>query len=115
MIFWLNAQLPPSLAKWLTETFGVNAVTLQELGLRDAQDIEIFNAARANGSGTVIITKDRDFVDLVISLGNPPQILWLTCGNITNKDLQRIFTRAFPDALELFKDGENIVEIGRIK
>jgi len=47
MIFWLNAQLPPSLGKWLSETFGVNAVTLQELGLQDAQDIEIFNAARA--------------------------------------------------------------------
>ncbi|MEO6863593.1 MAG: DUF5615 family PIN-like protein [Microcoleus sp.] len=43
MIFWLNAQLPPSLAKWLTQTFGVNALTLQEVGLRDAQDIEIFN------------------------------------------------------------------------
>jgi predicted nuclease of predicted toxin-antitoxin system len=115
MIFWLNAQLPPSLAKWLTETFGVNAVTLQELGLQDAQDIEIFNAARANGSGIVIITKDRDFVDLVIRLGSPPQILWPTCGNITNRDLQRIFTRAFPDAVELFNNGENIVEIGRLK
>jgi len=34
MIFWLNAQLPPSLAKWLTETFGVNAITLQEFGFR---------------------------------------------------------------------------------
>ena len=115
MIFWLNAQLPPSLATWLTETFGVSAVTLQELRLRDAQDIEIFNAARANGSDTVIITKDRDFVDLVIRLGNPPQILWLTCGNITNRDLQRIFTRAFPDAIELFDNGESIVEIGNIK
>lgn len=115
MIFWLNAQLPPSLAKWLTQTFGVNAVTLQEVGLQDAQDIEIFNAARTNGSGTVIITKDRDFVDLVIRLGSPPQILWLTCGNITNRDLQRIFTRAFPDAVDLLNNGENIVEIGRVK
>ncbi|MGL5065207.1 MAG: DUF5615 family PIN-like protein, partial [Microcoleus sp.] len=96
MIFWLNAQLPPSLAQWLTETFGVNAVTLQELGFRDAQDIEIFNAARLNGLGTIVVTKDRDFVDLVVRLGSPPQILWLTCGNITNRDLQRIFTRAFP-------------------
>ena len=34
MIFWLNAQLPPSLAKWLTETFGFNAITLQEIGFR---------------------------------------------------------------------------------
>lgn len=115
MIFWLNAQLPPSLAQWLSEIFGVNALTLQQLGLQDAQDIEIFNADRANGLGTVIITKDRDFVDLVIRLGSPPQILWLTCGNITNRDLQRIFSRAFPDAVELFNNGENIVEVGRVK
>ena len=113
MIFWLNAQLPPSLAEWLSITFGVSAVTLQDIALSDAQDIEIFNAARANGYGTAVITKDRDFIDLVIRLGSPPQILWLTCGNITNRDLQRIFTRAFPEALELLQNGENIVEIGR--
>lgn len=113
MIFWLNAQLPPSLATWLTETFGVGAVTLGDLGLRDAQDIEIFNAARSNGVGTVVITKDRDFIDLVVRLGSPPQILWLTCGNMTNRDLQRIFISAFPDAIALFNEGESIVEIGR--
>ena len=72
MILWLNAQLPHSLAKSLTETFGVNAVTLQELGLPDAQDIEIFNAARANGSDSVVITQERDFVDLVVCLDSPP-------------------------------------------
>ncbi len=72
MIFWLNAQLPLNLAKWLTETFGVKAVTLQELGLQDAEDSEIFNAAPANGSDTVFVTKDRDFVDLVVCLGSPP-------------------------------------------
>jgi Uncharacterized protein conserved in bacteria len=33
------------------------------LGLRDAEDIEIFNAARS--PGTVIVSKDRDFVELV--------------------------------------------------
>lgn len=113
MILWLNAQLPPSLAIWLTETFGVSAVTLADLGLRDASDIEIFNAARANGIGTVIVTKDRDFIDLVVRFGSPPQILWLTCGNMTNRDFQRIFTIAFPDALALLNDGESIVEIGR--
>lgn len=113
MILWLNAQLPPSLATWLTATFGVSAVTLRDLGLRDAPDIEIFNAARANGLGTVLVTKDRDFIDLVVRLGSPPQILWLTCGNMTNRDLQSIFSRAFPDALALLQDGENIVEIGR--
>ena len=112
MTFWLNAQLPPRLARWLTTSFGVNAITLYDLNLRDAQDIEIFEAARTNGASTVIVTKDRDFVDLVVRLGSPPQILWLTCGNITNRGLQEIFRNTFPDALELLKSGEAIVEIG---
>jgi predicted nuclease of predicted toxin-antitoxin system len=99
--FWQNS-LPQNLAvNHYSETFGVNAVTLQELGLRDAQELDIFNAASANGLGTVIITKERDFVDLVVRLGSPPQILWLTCGNITNRNLQGIFNLAFTDALDL--------------
>ena len=113
MIFWLNAQLPPSLAVWLTDTFDVAAVALRDLELRDAPDLEIFNAARKNGTGTVIITKDRDFVDLVIRLGSPPQILWLTCGNISNRDLKRIFSRGFAEALVLLEQDEPIVEIGK--
>ena len=59
----MNAQLLPSLRKWLTETFGVNAVTMQELGLQNAEDIEIFNAARVHVSDTVVVTNERDFVD----------------------------------------------------
>ncbi|MBR8838068.1 MAG: hypothetical protein DSM106950_29730 [Stigonema ocellatum SAG 48.90 = DSM 106950] len=51
-------------------------------------------------------------MDLVTRLGTPPQILWLTCGNVTNRNLRRIFTKTFPDALRLLQAGENIVEIG---
>lgn len=113
MIFWLNAQLPPSFANWLTTTFGIGAVTLRDLGLRDASDVEIFNAARANGIGTVVVTKDRDFIDLVVRFGSPHQIIWLTCGNMTNRDLQQIFIIAFPQAIDLLNEGESLVEIGR--
>ena len=44
MNFWIDAQLPHSLAAWLSETFGVNATPFRDLSLRDAQDTEIFNA-----------------------------------------------------------------------
>lgn len=73
MNFWIDPQLPPSLAAWLTETFAINAIALRDIGLRDAKDTEIFNAARS--VGTVIMTKDSDFVDLVSRLGTPAQIL----------------------------------------
>ena len=83
MKIWVDAQLPPTLANWLSATFGLEASALRDLSLRDAQDIEIFEAARAENA--VIMTKDSDFIDLVCRLGTPPQILWLTCGNVTNQ------------------------------
>jgi predicted nuclease of predicted toxin-antitoxin system len=73
MNIWIDAQLPPTLARWLSDTFGVSATALRDLGLRDAQDTEIFDAARANFA--VIMTYDSDFVDLVCRLGTPPQII----------------------------------------
>jgi predicted nuclease of predicted toxin-antitoxin system len=47
----------------------------------------------------------------VLHLGTPPQLLWLTCGNITNRHLQVLFTQIFPKAQKLLTKGEAIVEI----
>ncbi|MEB3278666.1 MAG: DUF5615 family PIN-like protein [Lyngbya sp.] len=112
MNFWIDAQLPPALANWLNETFPVEATTLRDLGLRDAKDLDIFEAARV--ANAVIVTKDSDFVDLVCRLGTPPQILWLTCGNVTNQNLKRLLTATFPDALEKLQQGEAVVEISSL-
>jgi predicted nuclease of predicted toxin-antitoxin system len=109
MNIWIDAQLPPILASWLNTTFEVNAVALRDFGLRDAKDVEIFEAARV--ANAVIMTKDSDFVDLVCRLGSPPQILWLTCGNVTNRNLRQLLIVTFPDALERLRQGEIIVEI----
>ena len=109
MKIWLDAQLPPGLARWLIDTFGVEAIALRDLGLRDVQDMEIFEAARAENAA--VMTKDSDFIDLVCRLWSPPQILWLTCGNVTNRNLQELLTATLPDALERLRQGEAIVEI----
>jgi predicted nuclease of predicted toxin-antitoxin system len=42
MILWLDAHLPPSIALWITATFGVEAHAVRDLGLRDAKDSPIF-------------------------------------------------------------------------
>ena len=57
------------------------------------------------------MTKDSDFVDLVDHLGEPPQIIWLTCGNTSNAQLREILTSVLPEALELLRSGEKLVEI----
>jgi predicted nuclease of predicted toxin-antitoxin system len=109
MKIWVDAQLPPTLANWLTSTFGLESAALRDLALRDAQDVEIFEAARAENA--VIMTKDSDFIDLVCRLGTPPQILWLTCGNVTNRNLRKLLSATLPDALKQLRQEEAIVEI----
>lgn len=46
-----------------------------------------------------------------MSFGNTPQILWLTCGNVTNRNLRQLLTAILPNALERLQQGEIIVEI----
>ncbi len=45
MIFWIDAQLPPALAQFIANTFGVEATPVRDLGLRDATDRSIFDKA----------------------------------------------------------------------
>jgi Uncharacterized protein conserved in bacteria len=106
---WIDAHLSPAIATWITDTFGVTALALRDLGLRDAEDLEIFEAAKAQG--VIFMTQDSDFVDLVDRLGTPPQIIWLTCGNTSNARLREILSSVLPEALELLRSGEKLVEI----
>jgi predicted nuclease of predicted toxin-antitoxin system len=95
---WIDAHLSPAIATWITDTFGITALALRDLGLRDAEDPEIFEAAKIQG--VIFMTKDSDFVDLVERLGSPPQIIWLTCGNTSNARLREILSSVLPETLE---------------
>jgi len=58
MTIWIDAQLSPAVAFWIENTFGVKTFALRDLGLRDAEDEEIFlEAQKANA---IVITKDSD-------------------------------------------------------
>ncbi len=109
MTIWIDAYLSPAIATWITNTFGITALALRDIGLRDAEDPEIFEAAKAQA--IILITKDSDFVDLVERLGSPPQIIWLTCGNTSNARLREILSTNLPRALEILQAGEALVEI----
>jgi predicted nuclease of predicted toxin-antitoxin system len=113
MIYWIDAQLPPQVADWLRWTFKVEAYPLRDLGLRDAEDELIFQQARQ--TGIVLISKDSDFVEMVLRWGTPPQLLWVTCGNVTNRRLQSLLTLVFPKAQQLLAAGEVIVEIADVE
>jgi len=108
-MIWVDAHLSPALARWISNRFGHPAQPVRDLGLREAKDRAIFEAARQ--PGTIILTKDADFAEIVERLGPPPQILWLTCGNTSEAALRVLLQEAIPRALELLSQGERLVEI----
>ena len=112
MILWLDAQLSPSVASWIVATFAIEAHAVRDLGLRNAKDGSIFEAAR--DAAAVMMTKDSDFVESVQRLGPPPKVLWLTCGNTSNARLREILTSQLPVAIARLEAGDNVVEIGAI-
>ncbi len=112
MIFWVDAQLPPGLATWLTEQYGVQAVALRDLGLRDSEDAEIFRQARI--ADAVLISKDADFVELIARHGTPPRLIWVTCGNVSNERLRSLFAATLPTALSRLEAAVTIIEIGSV-
>ncbi len=109
MRIWVDAQISPAIATWISNNHTVSAVAIRDLGLRDAKDKEIFEAARQERA--VVMTKDNDFVLLLDKLGAPPQVIWITCGNTSNARLKEILTNTLPKALDLLNSGEKLVEI----
>lgn len=110
MTIWLDAQLPPQLAEWIKMEIAVEAVAIRDLGLRDASDKMIFTAAR--DANAILMSKDSDFIEMVIRFGSPPKLLSLNCGNMSNAALQTLVQSKLRDAITLLERGDLIVEIG---
>jgi len=106
---WLDAQVSPRLRPWMRREFKIDVVHVRDRGLREADDPQIFDDARR--AKAVVLTKDEDFVVLVERLGAPPQVIWLTCGNVSNARLKKILTAALPEAITMIQGGEQVVEI----
>ena len=109
MIIWVDAQLSPELATWIHRHFQVEATALRDVGLRDARDPMIFQKAKE--AGATVMTKDKDFVDLLHRLGPPPQIIWITAGNTSNEAMKKILSSALPAGIEMLRKGESLIEI----
>ncbi len=108
-MIWLDAHLSPALATWLSNEMGQPATHLRALGLRHAKDREIF--AQARQANVMLMTKDVDFVDMVMRMGTPPSIIWLTCGNTSNDALKALLRATLTKSIELIGQGEPLVEI----
>ena len=108
MIFWLDAQLSPEIAGYISDKFGKECHHVFEWGVRRIPDKEIYSRLRE--PGMVLITKDSDFVDLQYVYGEPPKVLWLRVGNTSNARLKQILDHSFKTACTLL-EMEPLIEI----
>ncbi len=106
---WIDMQLPPALAEWWTQRFGMPAVHFATLGFERTPDDLAFEAAKKQNA--MIVTKDVDFATLVQRLGAPPQIIWLRCGNTSVAALKVQLEQVVPIALQLIESGEALIEV----
>jgi predicted nuclease of predicted toxin-antitoxin system len=58
---------------------------VQFVALATASDVEVLELAAAED--LVIVTKDKDFADLVTSRGSGPRILWVMLGNVSTDEV----------------------------
>lgn len=108
-MIWLDAQLPPALAHWIEKSFNEPCRPVRLLGLRDASDLAIFKKAKIEN--VIVMTKDKDFIELLYIHKAPPKVIWLTCGNTSKTALKELLTLHLENALSILQKGEDLIEI----
>jgi predicted nuclease of predicted toxin-antitoxin system len=91
--FLVDAQLPPRLIGWLV-AHGHEARHVVDLpdGLR-MPDAEIWRLAAADGA--IVVSKDKDFLDLAAVRGTPPVVFLLGVGNASTQTLLQLLGDAW--------------------
>jgi predicted nuclease of predicted toxin-antitoxin system len=75
-----DQNLSPRLSRLLADIYPAS-VHVREVGLRDADDILIWEYAKAHGFA--LVSKDSDFQQRSLLIGAPPKFIWLRVGNCT--------------------------------
>ncbi len=108
MLFLVDAQLPPALARWLT-AHGHPSEHVMDLGLARASDHRIWSHALEVGA--VVISKDEDFIFMRSVATTRPPIVWIRRGNTSRQQLLAWFAPLFADILAGLENGEDLIEV----
>lgn len=109
MRFLVDAQLPPALARWLTER-GHQAQHVADIGMMAATDHQIWQWAIEHQA--VILTKDEDFAVLKSRpSAKQASVVWIRVGNTRRAELLGLMESLLPRIITSLQDGETIVEI----
>jgi predicted nuclease of predicted toxin-antitoxin system len=101
MKFFVDANLSFRLAVKLRES-GYDVIHTDDLSSKErTSDHEIRRVSI--DQNRIIITKDSDFLDSHLIQGVPGKLLFITTGNITNRDLLILIGKYFETVVQLFE------------
>lgn len=111
MKFIVDTQLPFKLSMFLKKNGHDCIHTTDTSNGHLLQDSEIVTIAIE--AERTVVTKDSDFKDKFHSTGAPPKVLYLTFGNISNKDLLSYFELYLNNIINHFESGNEFIEFNR--
>ena len=104
----VDNQLPVALARHLT-SLGHECEHVEAVNLDAASDAEIWQYASQRGS--VIVSKDEDFLYLASRGESAARLVWVRLGNCRTSALLEAFDRLWPSIEQALLSGERVVEI----
>lgn len=108
MRFLVDNQLPVAVARWLAGK-GMEADHVLDLGLDKAGDSTIW--ALAISQGSIVASKDDDFLLLASRPRDTGRLLWVRTGNCRTPALLSRLTVAWPAIENAFAQGQRVVEL----
>lgn len=99
-----DQNLSPRLVTLLADIYP-NSNHLYNLGLDTAEDSIVWQYARDNSF--VIVTKDADFSELILTKGFPPKVIWIRLGNCKTKDIENKI-RSHTQEINIFSLDNNL-------
>ena len=108
MRFLVDAQLPPALARLLSE-HGHVAEHVTDIGPGDAPDREVWRYALS--CEAVLVTKDEDFSTMLLVGNTSPVVVWVRVGNTRRRTLLEWFEPLIDRIVELVDAGNRLIEL----
>jgi predicted nuclease of predicted toxin-antitoxin system len=110
MKFLIDAQLPRRLTGWLRSA-GHDAIhTLDLPNQNRTTDEDVIDYA--NQEQRVVVSKDADFVNSYVLRGRPAKLLLISTGNISNRELEKLFASSITYIVQEFQT-YSFIELGR--
>lgn len=98
-----DQNLSSRLVRALMDSFP-GSVHVRDAGLKDADDRQVWEFAKQ--SGMAIISKDSDFQQRSMLYGYPPKVIWVSLGNCTTEQVERLIRTRLDEISKFDEDKE---------